>query len=110
MRAAMDHETAVSKAKDIADRILAPAARQSDKEARFSSEAIAALGPAGLLGIMLPAEVGGPAPGPGNPRRRYLDARGSGRVRRDGLLDAHERYRNHRSGPSGCDGRADAEG
>ena len=60
----MNHETAVSNAKEIADRILAPAARQNDKEARFSSEAIAALGPAGLLGIMLPTEVGGSALGP----------------------------------------------
>jgi alkylation response protein AidB-like acyl-CoA dehydrogenase len=60
----MNHETAVSNAKEIADRILAPAARQNDKEARFSYEAIAALGSAGLLGIMLPAEVGGSALGP----------------------------------------------
>ncbi|OKO82619.1 hypothetical protein AC629_23625 [Bradyrhizobium sp. NAS80.1] len=60
----MNHETAVSNAKDIADRILAPAARQNDKEARFSSEAIAALGPAGLLGITLPTEVAGSALGP----------------------------------------------
>src|SRR5215475_861331 len=60
----MNHETAVSNARDIADRILAPAARQNDKEARFSSEAIAALGPAGLLGIMLPTEVGGASLGP----------------------------------------------
>ena len=60
----MNHETAVSNAKDIADRILAPAARQNDKEARFSSEVIAALGPAGLLAITLPAEVGGGGLGP----------------------------------------------
>jgi alkylation response protein AidB-like acyl-CoA dehydrogenase len=60
----MNHETAVSNAKDIADRILAPAARQSDRDGRFSSEAVAALGPAGLLGIMLPTELGGPALGP----------------------------------------------
>jgi alkylation response protein AidB-like acyl-CoA dehydrogenase len=60
----MNHETAVSNAKEIADRILAPAARQNDKDARFSSEAVAALGPAGLLGIMLPTEVGGAARGP----------------------------------------------
>jgi alkylation response protein AidB-like acyl-CoA dehydrogenase len=60
----MNHETAVSNAKDVADRILAPAARQNDKEARFSAEAIAALGPAGLLGVMLPAEVGGAGLGP----------------------------------------------
>jgi len=60
----MNHETAVSNAKDIADGILAPAARQNDKEARFSSEAIAALGPAGFLGIMLPTDVGGAGLGP----------------------------------------------
>ena len=60
----MNHETAVSNAKDVADRILAPAARQNDKEARFSAEAIAALGPAGLLGVMLPAGVGGAGLGP----------------------------------------------
>src|SRR6266851_4625184 len=60
----MNHETAVSNAKEIADRILAPAARQNDKESRFTSEAVAALGPAGLLGIMLPTEVGGSALGP----------------------------------------------
>jgi hypothetical protein len=45
----MNHETAVSSAKEIADRVLAPAARQNDKEGRFSSEAIKALGPAGCL-------------------------------------------------------------
>jgi alkylation response protein AidB-like acyl-CoA dehydrogenase len=60
----MNHEIAVSKAKEIADRILAPAARQNDKDARFSSEAVAALGSGGLLGIMLPTEVGGSALGP----------------------------------------------
>jgi alkylation response protein AidB-like acyl-CoA dehydrogenase len=60
----MNHEAAVSNAKDIADRVLAPAARQNDKEGRFSPEAIKALGPAGLLGLMLPADVGGSALGP----------------------------------------------
>src|ERR1700724_4801903 len=64
LRVVMNHETAVSNAKEIADRILAPAARQNDREARFSSEAIAALGPAGLLGSMLPSEVAGAALGP----------------------------------------------
>jgi len=53
-----------TKAKEIADHILAPAAKQNDKDARFSSEAAAALGSAGLLGIMLPSEVGGLALGP----------------------------------------------
>ncbi|MGY3622565.1 acyl-CoA dehydrogenase family protein [Bradyrhizobium sp. USDA 10063] len=60
----MNHETAVSNAKEIADRILAPAAKQNDKDGRFSSEAVAALGSAGLLGIMLPTEMGGSALGP----------------------------------------------
>ena len=60
----MDHDTAVSSAKEIADRVLAPAARENDKEGRFSSDAVAALGRDGLLGLMLPAEVGGSALGP----------------------------------------------
>src|ERR1700751_3107459 len=64
LRAVLDHETAVSKAKDIADRILAPAARQNDKDARFSSEAIAALSSGGLLAITLPTDVGGSGLGP----------------------------------------------
>ena len=53
----MNHETALSKAKDIADRILAPAAAQRDKEGKFSAESVAGLGEAGLLGLMLPAEL-----------------------------------------------------
>jgi alkylation response protein AidB-like acyl-CoA dehydrogenase len=60
----MDHDAAVANAGQIADRVLAPAARQNDKDGRFSSEAVAALGPAGLLGLMLPADVGGSALGP----------------------------------------------
>jgi len=60
----MNHEIAVSEAKQIADRILAPAARENDRDARFASDAVAALGSAGLLGIMLPTEVGGSALGP----------------------------------------------
>jgi alkylation response protein AidB-like acyl-CoA dehydrogenase len=60
----MNHETAVANAKELADRVLAPAARQNDKEAEFSSEAVTALGSAGLLGMMLPAERGGAALGP----------------------------------------------
>jgi alkylation response protein AidB-like acyl-CoA dehydrogenase len=60
----MDHQGALARAKDIAERILAPAARQNDKEGRFSTEAVEALGRAGLLGLMLPAELGGLALGP----------------------------------------------
>ncbi|MBV8276057.1 MAG: acyl-CoA/acyl-ACP dehydrogenase [Verrucomicrobia bacterium] len=55
----MNHETAISKAKDIADRVLAPAARPNDKEGRFSTQAVEALGEAGLLGLTLPTELGG---------------------------------------------------
>jgi alkylation response protein AidB-like acyl-CoA dehydrogenase len=60
----MNHETALSKAKEIADRVLAPAAKQNDKEGRFSSEAVDALGRAGFLGLMLPTEFGGMGLGP----------------------------------------------
>jgi alkylation response protein AidB-like acyl-CoA dehydrogenase len=59
----MSHETLLAKAQDLADRVLKPAARANDKEGRFSTEAIAALGEAGLLGLMVPAELGGSALG-----------------------------------------------
>src|SRR6202040_2905945 len=38
--------------------------RQNDKEGRFSTEAVAALGRAGFLGLMLPTEFGGKGLGP----------------------------------------------
>lgn len=60
----MTHDTVIASAKQIADGVLAPAAWQNDKEGRFSSEAVAALGGAGLLGLMLPAEIGGLGLGP----------------------------------------------
>jgi alkylation response protein AidB-like acyl-CoA dehydrogenase len=60
----MNHDTALSKAREIADRVLVPAARQNDKEGRFSTEAVDALGGAGLLGVALPAEFGGAGLGP----------------------------------------------
>ena len=44
--------------------MLAPAARQNDKEGRFSSDAVDALGRAGLLGLTLPAKLGGSGLGP----------------------------------------------
>ena len=52
-------ETAVSRAKKIAGDVLAPAAADNDKAARFSSEAIEALGQAGLLGLTLSYDHGG---------------------------------------------------
>lgn len=60
----MDHETALSQAKEIAQRVLAPAARQNDKEGRFSTEAVDSLGKAGLLALTLPTEFGGAGLGP----------------------------------------------
>jgi alkylation response protein AidB-like acyl-CoA dehydrogenase len=60
----MNHETALSNAKEIADRVLATAAQQNDKKGRIPSQAVATFGRAGLLRMMLPAEVGGFALGP----------------------------------------------
>jgi alkylation response protein AidB-like acyl-CoA dehydrogenase len=60
----MLHETAISSARDVAERVLAPAAGQNDKEGRFSTEAVNALGQSGLLSLTLPAEFGGSALGP----------------------------------------------
>ena len=60
----MNHDAALANAKEMADRLLMPAAQQNDKEGRFSVEAVAAFGPAGFPGLMLPEEVGGAALGP----------------------------------------------
>jgi alkylation response protein AidB-like acyl-CoA dehydrogenase len=60
----MTSDTAARSAKEIASSTLASAAAENDRLARFSSEAISALGRAGLLGMMLPADVGGGALGP----------------------------------------------
>src|SRR6202040_1884698 len=60
----MNHETALSQASEIADRVLAPAARQNDKEGRFSTEAVRSLGQLGLLGLTVPTEFGGAGLGP----------------------------------------------
>jgi alkylation response protein AidB-like acyl-CoA dehydrogenase len=60
----MTHDEAVLKAQEIAGRVLAPSAAQNDKAGRFSTEAIESLGESGLLGLMLPADVGGSALGP----------------------------------------------
>src|SRR5215831_5350634 len=60
----MTHDAAVSKAQDIASRILAPSAGQNDKVGRFSSEAVKSLGESGLLGLTLSADIGGLGLGP----------------------------------------------
>jgi alkylation response protein AidB-like acyl-CoA dehydrogenase len=60
----LSHETAIAKSKGIADQTLAPAAAENDKAGRFSREAVEALGRAGLLGLMLKADLGGGGLGP----------------------------------------------
>ncbi len=60
----MTHDTAVLKAREIASHVLAPSAGQNDKAGRFSTDAIAALGESGLLGLLLPVDFGGAGLGP----------------------------------------------
>lgn len=60
----MNVQSATSAANAIARDVLAPAAADNDKQGRFSTEAIEELGQAGLLGLMLPADVGGASLGP----------------------------------------------
>ena len=50
----MDLSTATTRAREIADKILRPAARAHDKDGTFSKEAVAKLGEAGLLGVSAP--------------------------------------------------------
>jgi len=57
-------DTAVAKAKEIADRVLAASAAANDKAGRFSEDAVDALGEAGLLGLTIPVEHGGSGLGP----------------------------------------------
>jgi alkylation response protein AidB-like acyl-CoA dehydrogenase len=60
----MTHEEAVSKAREIASRVLAPSAGENDKAGRFSTEAVQWLGESGLLGLLLPMDLGGAGLGP----------------------------------------------
>ncbi|HEY2891660.1 MAG TPA: acyl-CoA dehydrogenase family protein [Dongiaceae bacterium] len=60
----MNQDDTQARAKRIADDILGPQAREADKEGRFSSDAVEALGKGGLLGLMLPIEIGGLGMGP----------------------------------------------
>ena len=60
----MTHDAAVLKAREIASRVLAPDAARNDKAGRFSTEAVESLGESGLLGLMLPVDVGGSGLGP----------------------------------------------
>ena len=60
----MNHDAAVLKAREIANRVLAPSAGQNDKTGRFSTEAVKSLGESGLLGLLLPVDFGGSGLGP----------------------------------------------
>jgi alkylation response protein AidB-like acyl-CoA dehydrogenase len=60
----VDHDAAVATAKRIADEIVAPGADKHDRDASFPSDAIAALGKSGLLGLAVPMERGGQGLGP----------------------------------------------
>jgi alkylation response protein AidB-like acyl-CoA dehydrogenase len=60
----MNVESAASAASAIARTVLAPSAADGDKQGRFSTEAVEELGRAGLLGLMLPVDVGGSWLGP----------------------------------------------
>lgn len=60
----MTNDEAGSKAREIATRVVAPSAGQNDTAGQFSTEAVQALGEAGLLGLLLPADVGGAGLGP----------------------------------------------
>lgn len=62
--AIVTHDEAISRAREIGSGVLAPSAAQNDKAGRFSTEAVSSLGESGLLGLMLPAEVGGSGLGP----------------------------------------------
>jgi alkylation response protein AidB-like acyl-CoA dehydrogenase len=62
--AIMTHDTAVSKAREIAINVLGPSAGQNDKDGQFSTGAVKALGESGLLGLMLTVDFGGSALGP----------------------------------------------
>src|SRR3984893_15509450 len=60
----MTHDVAVLKAREIASHVLAPSAGQNDKDGRFSTDAIKALGESGRVGLLLPVDFGGSGLGP----------------------------------------------
>jgi alkylation response protein AidB-like acyl-CoA dehydrogenase len=60
----MTHDAAVVRAQEIASRVLTPSVGQNDKAGRFSTDAVEALGESGLLGLMVPADLGGAGLGP----------------------------------------------
>jgi alkylation response protein AidB-like acyl-CoA dehydrogenase len=60
----MNDDAPLSKAREIASRVLAPSAGHNDKTGQFSTDAVESLGDSGLLGLLLPADFGGSGVGP----------------------------------------------
>src|SRR5215468_450928 len=63
-RGAVNSETATTRTREIASNVIAPQATANDREGRFSIDAVRALGESGILGLLLPATVGGSQLGP----------------------------------------------
>ena len=87
----MIHENVIDAARKVARDVLAPRAADNDKQARFSTEAVRALGETGLLALSVPAHLGGAGLGP----RAFAEvvtilAEADASVG-DGLHDAHLR-------------------
>jgi alkylation response protein AidB-like acyl-CoA dehydrogenase len=62
----VNSETVIDRAREIASTVIAPQAAANDREGRFSIDAVRALGEGGILGVLLPATVGGSQLGPGD--------------------------------------------
>jgi alkylation response protein AidB-like acyl-CoA dehydrogenase len=60
----MTHDNAVDLARKVARDVLVPHAADNDKQGRFSTESVHALGDTGLLALSVPAEFGGAGLGP----------------------------------------------
>jgi alkylation response protein AidB-like acyl-CoA dehydrogenase len=54
----------LARAREVTQKHIAPVAAKNDKERRFNSDAIKALGEAGLLGLLVPTTSGGLGQGP----------------------------------------------
>lgn len=54
-----EDQTVVAMAAEVADNGIAPFAAEVDSESRFPKEAVEALGKAGLMGLIIPRELGG---------------------------------------------------
>lgn len=60
---------ATARAREVTQKYIAPVAAKNDKERRFNTEAVKALGEAGLLGLLVPTARGGLGQGP----RQFAD-------------------------------------